>query len=295
MSCVVVGSGIAGLAVAYYLQKLGIKVSVYSSPIRKPASSIFTGILYRYPGRWGKKSKYADEAYLESLSLIKNVEQQTKRKIIISKGVIKKFSPRLKKFSDVIMQDGDGYIDDSVTIDMQQYLLGLKSIIGYENFVEKDIENINAISGIKVIAAGYGVKELLNLPGLMYRKGQQFKGRKKVSKPKVGTIVGRGHISFLGGDQICLGSTYEKEFSSDKVDEQYAEKEIIKKMEPWFGPLENIQEKEFTAGVRVGQDTTYLPLVKQLDKTTYLFTGLGSRGLLYHAYYGKILADKIGL
>ncbi|MCH9617069.1 MAG: tRNA 5-methylaminomethyl-2-thiouridine biosynthesis bifunctional protein MnmC [Chlamydiia bacterium] len=294
MSCVVVGSGIAGLSAAYFLQKRGLKVTIYSSEKKLAASNIFIGILYRYPGRWGKKSKFADDAYLSSKQLIDLVEKESGRKVIVSKGVIKKFAPRLKKFADVKMEGGDAYIDDALSIDMREYREGLKDIIGRDNFVEKEIRSLSEIDGPKVIACGHGVKELVACSGLMYRKGQQYQGRKKLPHSEYGSVVGRGHISFLEDDRVCLGSTYETEFEHDGVDKDFAVREINKKIEPWYGPLSGARDKKFVSGVRVGQDTTYLPLVEKIDRDTFLFTGLGSRGLLYHAYYGKILANQVG-
>ena len=227
--------------------------------------------------------------------MIQEVEKKSARKIIISKGVVKKFAPRLKKFDDVVMEEGDALIEDAYTIDVRAYREGLKDLIGREHFVEKVVEDLSQVEGWKVLALGYGVKELLNLPNLMYRKGQQYIGQKKVAPSKYGSIVGRGHVSFLGGDKVCLGSTYETDFEDDSVDEAFAEYEICKKMEPWYAPLGDVVDKEFVSGVRVGQDTTYLPLVEEVAEKTLVFTGLGSRGLLYHAYYGKIVADKVVL
>jgi glycine/D-amino acid oxidase-like deaminating enzyme len=293
MSCVVVGSGIAGLAVCYFLQKRGIKVTVISSKKKKAASQIFIGILYPYVGRWAKKNKYADEAYQTSLSLIKEVEEKTNRKIIVSTGVIKKFALSLKKFSDVEIRNGDAYIRSGITVDMRNYVLGLKTLIGEENFIEKDIVDISEIEGVKVIATGASTKELMNIATLSCRKGQQYKGKKKVERDEYGTVVGRGHVSFLENDQICLGSTYEADFSTDQVDCEFAQKEINSKIEPWFGSLEGIENKEFVSAVRVSQDSSYLPLAYQVSENTYVFTALGSRGLLYHAYYGKILANLV--
>jgi len=293
MSCVVIGSGLSGLAVSYFLQKSGYKVTVISSSKHKGASQIFAGILYRYPGRWGKKSKFADEAFPMSRLLIDEVETKTHRKVVLSTGVIKKFSKRLKRFSDVKMDGDDGLIDDAITIDMEQYLEGLKDLIGRENFVEKEVKDLSEIEGLKVVCAGRGMKDLLPMENLIYRKGQQYIGKKKVASSRYGTLVGKGHVSFIGDDRICLGSTYEREFDDDHIDEEFAEAEIRSRIEPWYGSLDGIEEKEFVCGVRVGQSDSYLPFAGKVDDTTYVFTGLGSRGLLYHAYYGQILADLI--
>lgn len=283
MSCVVIGSGLAGLSSAYFLKKKGFKVTVISSSKRRGASQIFAGILYRYPGRWGKKSKFADDAYPMSKALIEEVEEKTGHKVIISTGVIKKFSKRLKKFPDVTMDGDDGLIKDGLTIDMQSYLEGLKDLIGRECFIDREISDLSEIEGLKVVACGYGAKDLLALDNLIYRKGQQYVGTKKVAHSDYGTWVGKGHVSFLGGDRVCLGSTYERTFDSDVIDKVYAEEEIRSRIEPWYESLEDVTDKEFVCGVRVGQADSYLPCIKKLDDETFVFVGLGSRGLLYHA------------
>jgi glycine/D-amino acid oxidase-like deaminating enzyme len=293
MSCVVVGAGIAGLSVSYFLQKRGIKVTVISSKKKKGAADIFTAILYPYVGRWAKKNKYAEEAYSSSLELIKEAEEKTGEKIIVSRGVIKKFATSLKKFTDVEIKNGDAYVKSGITVDMRKYVLALKKLIGEENFIEREVIDISQIEGVKIIAAGYGIKQLLQMPSLIYRKGQQYKGKKNIKSDGYGSVVGRGHVSFLEGDEICLGSTYETDFIGEDVDKNYAEKDINSKIEPWFGSLEGIENKEFVSAVRVGQNGSYLPIAEQIDENTYIFTALGSRGLLYHAYYGKILSSNV--
>ncbi len=293
MSCVVIGAGLAGLSSAYFLQKKGFNVTVFHTPEKNTTSAIFVGILYRYPGRWGKKSAFADEGYAASKELILEVEKKTGRKVILSTGVIKKFATRLKKYPDVTMHNGDAHIDDGLTIDMREYLAGLKDLIGVENIVEKRIESLSEIDGKLIIAAGYGMKDLLVLQGLKYLKGQQYVGVKNVGEFSHGSLISRGHISFMGNDKVCFGSTYEATFTSDEVDEGVALAEIGEKIEPWYGTLSDVKEREFASGIRVGQETSYLPLLKQVDENTFIFTALGSRGLLYHAYYGKILADQV--
>jgi glycine/D-amino acid oxidase-like deaminating enzyme len=293
MSCVVIGAGLAGLSSAYFLQKKGVKVTVFHTIEKKATSAIFVGILYQYPGRWGKKSDFAKEGYSASKELILEVERQTGRKVILSSGVIKKFATRLKKYPDVTMHNGDAHIDDGLTIDMREYLAGLKELIGLENIIERRIDNLSEIDGKLIIAAGYGGKDLFTLEGLKYLKGQQYVGVKNVGDFSHGSVVSRGHISYMGGDKVCLGSTYEAIFDNDEVDERVALSEIGKKIEPWYGSLEDVKERRFASGIRVGQGTSYLPLIKQVDENTFIFTALGSRGLLYHAYYGKILADQI--
>ena len=47
------------------------------------------------------------------------------------------------------------------------------------------------------------------------------------------------------------------------------------------------------AGIRVCRRGDYLPYIEKISKRVYAITAMGSRGLLYHAYYGKQLAEEI--
>jgi glycine/D-amino acid oxidase-like deaminating enzyme len=47
------------------------------------------------------------------------------------------------------------------------------------------------------------------------------------------------------------------------------------------------------AGVRVTNPAHYFPIIEQVDPKTWAVTALGSRGLLYHAYLGKKLKEKL--
>jgi glycine/D-amino acid oxidase-like deaminating enzyme len=47
------------------------------------------------------------------------------------------------------------------------------------------------------------------------------------------------------------------------------------------------------AGLRVSVKGHYLPLVGPVTDKMWVFTGLGSRGLLYHALFASILVEAI--
>jgi glycine/D-amino acid oxidase-like deaminating enzyme len=71
-------------------------------------------------------------------------------------------------------------------------------------------------------------------------------------------------------------------------------KELI--LKPWikiFPQMSTGKILSCDAGVRVMYPKTYLPGICQLRPNVYRFTGLGSRGLLYHAYLAKQLATAL--
>ena len=46
------------------------------------------------------------------------------------------------------------------------------------------------------------------------------------------------------------------------------------------------------AGIRVTNPAHYFPILEQINPKTWVMTAFGSRGLLYHAYFGKQMAER---
>ena len=94
--------------------------------------------------------------------------------------------------------------------------------------------------------------------------------------------------------RILVGATHEYQMKPLSQEEVVAElKERTALFFPWNA---SVLVDRVTQGVRVqsarGQ-TGRRPIVGQLSETEWIFTGLSSRGLLYHGIYGKLLADAI--
>ena len=111
----------------------------------------------------------------------------------------------------------------------------------------------------------------------------------KEMPPLQKSIVGKGHIIPLNENQIHLGSTYERgsldeEFTPGKILPDLAEK--ARNLVPG---LEIQKYLGGGAGVRVAKSGHYYPLLTKIKAKAWLMSGLGSRGLLYHAYAAKEL------
>ena len=79
-----------------------------------------------------------------------------------------------------------------------------------------------------------------------------------------------------------VGSTFERNFETVGVDLETACAYILPKLYTLYPPLEGIAPLDCKAGVRVATPN-HLPLLKQISPKVWIFTGLGSKGLLYHS------------
>lgn len=286
MRIAVLGKGLAGLGAAYFLIKKGHEVVIFDKG--NGASYIPMGICHPYPGRSGRVSKYAFEAIELTKKLIGEVEQFSGKKLRDDKGIIRKgWIPKerhsdLEKFEDGIL------IRSGITVLMEDYVNTLYDMLDVgtkEEYNEKEFDRT-------LLACGAGIQEMgFSLP-LGFVKGQAIIGNSKIECERT-VMKERGHLSPLPNGQVQLGSTYERNFDSPESNIKVALNDLSEKLDAFFPDKDEFQISECRAGIRVSQKDSYLPIVAQVDEKTFVFVGLGSRGLLYHAYYGRHLADMI--
>lgn len=88
------------------------------------------------------------------------------------------------------------------------------------------------------------------------------------------------------------GSTFEKSFTSDLPDLNTAVAEIQPKVSALYPALKPEMIVDCRAGVRA-TTSNHLPLLYKINAKTWAITGMGSKGLLYHALFAEELATKI--
>jgi glycine oxidase len=125
-------------------------------------------------------------------------------------------------------------------------------------------------------------------------KGQMATYRSSEELPWSHAIAGRGYVAHLNGFDWVIGSTFEHKYDDVKPDEtglHYLEQ----KVDLMLPELRQRSELHLQwAGVRVGTPNR-LPIVgphPTLPKQ-WVFTGLGSKGLLFSAYLGQLLAENM--
>ena len=88
-------------------------------------------------------------------------------------------------------------------------------------------------------------------------------------------------------DRLIVGSTYERQ-------PQSAEGVRLPKLKEMLPALQVDTILQVKKAFRASAPG-HLPLIRQLNPKTWAFTGLGSKGLLYHAYFAKKLASLMRL
>ena len=103
------------------------------------------------------------------------------------------------------------------------------------------------------------------------------------------------HVYLLmteGGKSCLAGATYEKGFCEAISDIEAAKAEILPKVDALFPPLNGAAILNCFAGMRA-VTPQHRPLMQQLSNRHWILTGMGSKGLLYHALFAKELAEII--
>ncbi len=135
-----------------------------------------------------------------------------------------------------------------------------------------------------IVALGAEITDLPELSHLPVNrvKGQVLRMSWPESLPSLPLpITGSAYI--VPGKEFIVGATYEKvPYATDSA---FAEKELLPKLEEMIPGFPQSQ----ILGVQSGLRATcpgHRPLIKQIDSKTWIFTGLGSKGLLYRRLVG---------
>ncbi len=294
MRVAVVGAGLAGLGAAYFLIKKGYSVTIFDEMgVGAGASGIPIGLCHPYLGRSGKPSKFASEAIATTIELIDVAEKYSGKKLADRSGILRTDWSPLEWYPDLEKVEEGILIKSGMTVHMSAYVNALYA--SFENVelikekisFEDDFSSFNKV----VFACGEGMRSF-HLP-VNYVKGQVVIGVMKNKLEKT-IMKAKGHLSPLGDGRVQLGSTYEHHFENSEPNLAVAIKELSLKLNAFFTDPKDFTIQNCFSGIRVCVNEGYLPITKQLSEKVFLFTGLGSRGLLYHAYYGRHLADMIG-
>ena len=91
----------------------------------------------------------------------------------------------------------------------------------------------------------------------------------------------------------CLvGATYERGINEAVTAIETAQKELLPKAIELYPSLKEASMMNCYAGMRAATPN-HLPLLQQLSPRQWILTGMGSKGLLYHALYAKELVERL--
>lgn len=329
MKIAILGAGFAGLGTAYHLLNLSkgtVAIDLFDpNPIGGGTSGLSAGLLYSFPGKWGEKVKKGDQLLEETHRLLTEASRGLNQSVVLSKGILRPAvtdqqiesflktanthknetewwdsKKCLAKVPGLIMPQNGGalYIKDGVTINVKAYMQGLWQMslrFGlhfHQTFFTEEAHFANYDQ--VVFASGMGVKLVQRHLPLTPVKGQILRIKWPENLPPLPfSLISEGFIVMEEGNKTCLvGSTFERSFRNEDPDLTTALPLIQEKISLFFPSIMQSEILECKAGIRASSIHHQPLLGKFLDKYWYI-TGLGSKGLLYHGYFGNRLAEAI--
>ena len=140
-----------------------------------------------------------------------------------------------------------------------------------------------------VLALGYGYRRFEKLQRLNLHpiKGQVIYAEVPTGLHLDQSVSGQGYI-VPGKHRWTLGTTYERNFQHTRPTDS-ATKTILNLATDMVPQLGSCKITGVATGVRVGVPGTRLPMVGPLGNRVWIFTGLGSKGLLFAPHLARQL------
>lgn len=312
MRVAVVGAGYGGLSLCWHLLQKGADVTLIDAVgIGGGASGASTGLLHPYPAKLARRTARADEAMAAAAELIAVAEKALAKPVASRSGIVRfamneeqkeAFQQPLpdaefldpetiqRRFPGALAEAGL-WIPHGKTVFAELYLKGIWLACERQGarFEQRRIESLAELDSFDaaVLASGADLAKF-DLP-LSPRHGQALLCCWPKELPKLPcSLIGHGHLSLTEDPELCLiGSTYERGFDLQKA------LGLREQIGTFYPPARTFEIVEVKQGIRMAPKQGYLPLTQQIGPSLWVFTGLGSRGLLYHGLYGRELADRI--
>lgn len=325
MNIAIIGMGLSGLATGWFLLnqfqcEKQIRITFFDGGAGGGTSGMAAGLLHPFAGASAKLNREGFEGYSATCKLLKIAEERLGKSVVNCRGLLRlattarqqeEYYLSSKKYTDVIWFETTEnkipgaasypglYIPNSLGVDCRLYLKGLQQACE-EMGAEFEFKKISSLDELKnfdqvVLATGAFVNQLLKekLP-VACVKGQMIEIQWPHDLSPLPVALNSHAYLIMGREKkTCLaGATYERNFISLDSDINFAKNDILPKIAPLVPALKDQHVIDCRAGLRASTPD-HLPIIKQIDKNCWAITGMGSKGLLYHALYGERLAKLI--
>lgn len=308
MRVAVIGAGFAGLAAAWHLAQRAEVVVFDPLGIGGGASGIAAGLAHPYVGEEVRRSYLADEA-MEAMGVLIDLVEQKLGRAVSSRGLVRLVEDaskweRLEGQHDVhALGEGRFLITSGRVVNCPLYLNGLWQLVEDKGgkLTRERVQDLEALEGFDavIVAAGAWSGKLVGPLAASVLKGQVLVCEaKEIGVLPQMSVVGKGYMA-IEGTRCYLGSTYERSFADEKSDRQVCEQIIVPKVAAFFPGVAELDIIEARASLRLCVREhregvpDYFPLMRKHKEGIWVLTGMGSRGLLYHALLGKRIAEEI--
>lgn len=312
----IIGAGFSGLAAAYYLSKKGHPITIYDpAPIGENASGISAGLLHYYTGPRASPPKDADLKLNSTVELLNASSLALGEPVFTKSGLFRpalneeqeaNYRKRADEDPDVRWMTADEvhkhcptlrqlpgiWIHNGYRIDTKLYLKGLWSACESTGgkWVSKAISSVGELDEDQVLVTtgACQIEETKDLP-IHPIKGQILEIEWENTLP----FPISANIYFVPGkspNHCYIGGTFEHHFSSTLPDEKTAKELLMPKIGNLFPQINKISVLGVRAALRASTPDR-LPILQKIDRRTTVLVGMGSKGLLNHAFYAKKLIN----
>ncbi|AXI24336.1 Glycine/D-amino acid oxidases(deaminating) [Cardinium endosymbiont of Sogatella furcifera] len=314
MRIAIVGGGLAGLATCYHLLSIdrNLKIQLFEKQgIGSGASGAAAGLLHPYTGSLAQLNWRSQPGIAATIQLLDAAAESIGKATYKPSGIVRcainredqqYFSKIVKTQHDVSLWDPQYtynqteiyrpalFIPGGLSVYTNLYLKGIWNLCahyGAELVLQTFTLNDRAYFDKVILACGSNLADLYPALNLVLKRGEVLICEKRLTYG----LIGNGYLSLTDRSNICyMGTTSRTDLTDLTLDG--ATKLIRSKVDSWF--KSDIQVLGYKSGIRVYRSlSSSYPVIDQLDSKTWCFTGLGSRGLMYHAYLGSILAKAI--
>ncbi|MCH9633894.1 MAG: tRNA 5-methylaminomethyl-2-thiouridine biosynthesis bifunctional protein MnmC [Chlamydiae bacterium] len=313
MKIAIVGSGFAGLACAWFYSQLDpdTQITVFDpKPISKRTSSL-AFLLHAYIHPRAKQSWRGQDALSAAQNLFQAVSSYSREPFFIKRPFLKlaNTNPLIEAFKKAAQLDPELlwsentdfghpglWVNEAFQMRSDLYLNALQLACESKgvHFTPQSFSFKNAFDRV-VLCAGDRMTKLIGFPKFHKIKGQvlQLKYSYESFKLDHALTAYKCHlIPSFDSRILTVASTYERDYDSEEPNKEIALERLqpyVQDIFPRFCPQDIIQ---VSSGIRL-YTSNRLPIADQINKNLWVFSAMGSKGLLYHAYLGKKLAHAI--
>lgn len=316
MKIAVIGAGFCGLAACYYLADIASVVLYDKQGIGAGASGITAGLIHPYVGPRAQVSWMAHEALAETTQLLKAASKAISSTVYDNRGILRPETASMdfsksKNFPDVTWWDAKTcqehipellplpglFIKSGLTVNCPRYIQGMWLACQQKQvtFQQAHIVHPSELSGFDfiVFTVGAGQNELKDVlhPPVTLIKGQTLQLEWKNPSPLPFAINAGVQLAQIEPSSVWAGATYERKWTTHEPDPK-AEEEIRKKVALFSPVFSQLALKSIWTSFRAATGDKK-PFIIHTAPNVYCLGGMGSKGLLYHAWMAKRLLSCV--
>lgn len=325
MKIAILGAGFSGLATAWHLlQQRNSQLTIFDpTGVGRGASGVAAGLMHPFAGAHSKLNKFGYEGMRASHKLFAVASQEVGAPVFSPMGTLRVAlttdqqedyrrcaaahervewcePARCQELVPGVIAAPGIFIQDAVVVNCELYLQGLwKACQKLGARLETQaVTSLAALHEFDLIIAATGAATK-SIPELAHLRITSVKGQIiELVWPEQAASLNhclnsQVYLMKNPNSNTCIaGATYEREFSTVKPVPEVAMKSILPKLAAMYPQLDKAKVVSCSAGVRASTPD-HLPICIQATDKCWVLTGMGSKGLLYHALFAEKLAAQI--